>query len=288
VINKQTDIKTPAAMSIDVEDWFQVQNLAIDPSKWESHERRVEQNVDRMLELLDDNGVKCTCFILGWIAQRHGETIKRIANAGHEIASHGYNHQLIYDLSHDEFREDIRSTKQLLEDLTSKEVVGYRAPCFSITDWSIDILAEEGYTYDSSSFPTVAHDRYGKLTGMKKGVVVQEIRDGFHEVCVSCLNILGKGLPWAGGGYFRLLPYWIFRAGVRRILRSKQPYVFYIHPWEIDAGQPRVKGLGRQYAFRHYLNLKKCSGRWDRLLGDFDWVTVGELLQQQLQTTAQD
>ncbi len=288
MIDNQPKSKTPAAMSIDVEDWFQVQNLAIEPTKWETHERRVEQNVDRMLELMEDNGVKCTCFILGWIAERHPEMIKRIANAGHEIASHGYNHQLIYDLSHDEFREDIRSTKQLLEDLTSQEVAGYRAPCFSITDWSIDILAEEGYTYDSSSFPTVAHDRYGRLTGMKRGIVVQEIRDGFHEVCVSCLNVLGKSLPWAGGGYFRILPYSIFKAGVRRILGNNQPYVFYIHPWEIDAGQPRVKGRGRQYAFRHYVNLDKCANRWARLLGDFDWVPVGELLHHQLQTTTDD
>jgi len=273
---------TAAAMSIDVEDWFQVQNLGIEPSLWDSQERRVEQNVDRMLELLEQHGVKCTCFILGWIAERHGETIKRIADAGHEIASHGYNHQLIYEQSHDEFKEDIRSAKKLLEDLTGKEVVGYRAPCFSITDWSIDILADEGYTYDSSAFPTVAHDRYGSLSDIKEGLVVQEIRDGFHEVCVSCLQIFGKGLPWAGGGYFRLLPYSIFRWGVRRILRNKQPYVFYIHPWEIDPGQPRVKGIGRQYAFRHYLNLHKCEERWSRLLADFQWMTVSDLLEQEL------
>ncbi len=271
-------------MSIDVEDWFQVQNLGIDPSQWESSERRVEQNIDRMLELLQANNVQCTCFILGWIAERHGNAIKRIAEAGHEIASHGYNHQLVYDQSHEEFRKDISETKLLLENLTGKEVRGYRAPCFSITDWSIDILQEEGYTYDSSSFPTLAHDRYGHLTGMQPGVVVQKLREGFHEVCVSCLHVLGKGLPWAGGGYFRLLPYPIFRAGVRKILNAKQPYVFYIHPWEIDAGQPRVAGLGRKYAFRHYLNIGKCDRRWERLLGDFAWMTVGELLCHELGT----
>jgi len=274
--------QTHAAMSIDVEDWFQVQNLGIDPSQWESSERRVEQNIDRMLELLQANNVSCTCFILGWIAERHGGVIKRIAEAGHEIASHGYNHQLVYDQSHEEFRKDISETKLLLEDLTGKEVRGYRAPCFSITDWSIDILQEEGYSYDSSSFPTLAHDRYGHLTGVRPRVVVQELREGFHEVCVSCLHVLGKGLPWAGGGYFRLLPYPIFRAGVRKILKAKQPYVFYIHPWEIDAGQPRVAGLGRKYAFRHYLNIDKCDRRWERLLGDFEWMTVGELLCHEL------
>ncbi len=269
-------------MSIDVEDWFQVQNLGIESSQWESNERRVEQNVDRMLELLDQNNVSCTCFILGWIAERHPETIKKIAESGHEIASHGYNHQLAYDLSHEQFRKDISDSKKILEDLTSKKVVGYRAPCFSITDWTIDILQEEGYTYDSSSFPTIAHDRYGSLTGMKEGIVVQEIRDGFHEVCVSCLDVLGKHLPWAGGGYFRLLPYWIFRAGVRRILKKNQPYVFYIHPWEIDGDQPKVKGISKQHTFRHYLNLKKCDRRWSRLLGDFNWTTVADLLHQQI------
>jgi polysaccharide deacetylase family protein (PEP-CTERM system associated) len=271
-------------MSIDVEDWFQVQNLGIDPNLWESNERRVEQNVDRMLELLDQNNVTCTCFILGWIAERHPETVKKISESGHEIASHGYNHQLAYDLSPEQFRKDISDSKKILEDLTSKKVIGYRAPCFSITDWTIDILQEEGYTYDSSSFPTIAHDRYGSLTGMKEGVVVQEIREGFHEVCVSCLDVLGKQLPWAGGGYFRLLPYRIFRAGVRRILKNNQPYVFYIHPWEIDGEQPRVKGISKQHTFRHYLNLKKCDRRWSRLLGDFNWVTVSQLLEHELQS----
>jgi len=269
---------TPAAMSIDVEDWFQVQNLAIKSSLWDSHEKRVDANIDRMLELMEQNGVRCTCFILGWIAERHPESIKKISNAGHEIACHGYNHELVYDLSHAAFRNDIASSKKLLEDLTGSNVVGYRAPCFSITDWAIDILQDEGYTYDSSSFPTVAHDRYGQLSGIQNDIVVQEIRDGFHEVCVSCLNIFGKGLPWAGGGYFRLLPYPIFKSGVRKILKKKQPYVFYIHPWEIDANQPRVQGLSKQHTARHYLNIGKCEARWERLLGDFEWMTIAELL----------
>ena len=273
-------------MSIDVEDWFQVQNLAIDANTWDNHEYRVASNMDRMLELMAQNNVQSTCFILGWIAERHPETVKKIADAGHEIACHGYNHELIYDLTPEQFREDVRSSKQLLQDVTGAEVVGYRAPCFSITDWSIDILQEEGYMYDSSSFPTVAHDRYGHLSGMKSGIVVQEIRDGFHEVCVSCLNVFGKGLPWAGGGYFRLLPYPIFKAGVKRILKNKQPYVFYIHPWEIDAGQPRVQGSSKQHTARHYLNINKCDARWSRLLGDFDWTTVSKLLASQLENDA--
>ena len=279
---------TPAAMSIDVEDWFQVQNLGIDPSLWDSHEKRVEANVDRMLELMLENNVTCTCFILGWIAERHPTTIKKIAEAGHEIASHGYNHELIYEISHDRFRKDIKDTKSLLEDLTGEQVFGYRAPCFSITDWAIDILQDEGYTYDSSSFPTVAHDRYGKLSGIKQNTVVQEIRPGFHEVCVSCLNMFGRGLPWAGGGYFRLLPYPLFRAGVRKILKRNQPYVFYIHPWEIDAGQPRLQGMSKQHTFRHYLNIDKCDKRWSKLLGDFEWMTVADLKDHALKVSSQD
>ena len=157
-------------------------------------------------------------------------------------------------------------------------MVGYRAPSFSITDWAIDILQEEGFTYDSSAFPTIAHDRYGKLGGMDAGEPIVEIRPGFHEVCVSTLQVGKRGVPWGGGGYFRLIPYPVFRRGVARILRAKQPYVFYIHPWEIDAGQPRVSGLKRSHAFRHYVNLDRCERRWDSLLGDFSWCPVGELL----------
>jgi len=180
--DKQT---TLAAMSIDIEDWFQVQNLGIDPKLWESKERRVEQNVDRMLTLLNENNVTCTCFCLGWIAERHPETIQKIAAAGHEIASHGYNHELAYDLTHEQFRKDIGDAKKILEDLTGKQVVGYRAPCFSITDWTIDILQEEGYTYDSSSFATIAHDRYGSLSGLESELLSKK----FAMVSTKCVSL---------------------------------------------------------------------------------------------------
>jgi polysaccharide deacetylase family protein (PEP-CTERM system associated) len=272
----------PAAMSIDVEDWFQVENLrrAVTRESWDARELRVEANTDRMLEVLARRGVRSTCFILGWVADRCPDLVRRIAAAGHEIASHGYGHDLIYALTPDQFRADVRRSKALLEDLSGKAVRGYRAPSFSITDWSIDVLGEEGFTYDSSSFPTVAHDRYGKLTGMPSGVPIVEIRPGFREVCVSCWNLLGKGVPWGGGGYFRLVPYPIFRHGVRSILAAGSPYVFYIHPWEIDPGQPRLAGLKRSHAFRHYVNLDRCLARWDALLGHFRWCAIEDLLEQ--------
>ena len=267
-------------MSIDVEDWFQVENLkaVIDRGTWDERELRVERNTDRMLEIMDHHGVKCTCFILGWIAEKCPGLVRRIAQEGHEIASHGYGHELIYSLSYDEFREDMTRGIKFVEDTTGAKIRGYRAPSFSITDWAIDILQELGLSYDSSAFPTVAHDRYGTLNGMDSGRPIVEIRDGFHEVCVSVLKIGKKGVPWAGGGYFRLFPYPIFKRGVRRILDAGRPYVFYIHPWEIDPGQPRIKGLNRSHAFRHYNNLAKCDARFDDLLGSFRWTTIGSVL----------
>lgn len=269
-----------AAMSIDVEDWFQVENLkaVISRDSWDERELRVERNTDRMLELMAARNIRATCFILGWVAEKCPGLIKRIAQAGHEIASHGYGHDLIYSLTPDQFRQDLRRGKGLVEDLTGARITGYRAPSFSITDWAIDTLQEEGFTYDSSAFPTVAHDRYGKLTGMAAGVPIQEIRPGFFEVCVSVLQLGAKGIPWAGGGYFRLFPYPVFKRGVAKILRGGSPYVFYIHPWEIDPAQPRMTGLKRSHAFRHYNHLRECDGRFERLLGDFTWSTVSEVL----------
>jgi polysaccharide deacetylase family protein (PEP-CTERM system associated) len=269
-----------AAMSIDVEDWFQVQNLkaGVSVETWDRCERRVEHNTDRMLQLMADAGVKCTCFVLGWIAERHPALVRRIAEQGHEIASHGWWHELVYEISPEKFRSDVGDTRRLLEDLTGRRVHGYRAPNFSICDWAIDVLQEQGYTYDSSSFPVVAHDRYGRLSNVPAGEPIYQLRKGFMEVCVSVLPAAGKPLPWGGGGYFRMLPYSLFRWGVRRILDAGTPYVFYIHPWEIDPGQPRVKGLRPSHAFRHYVNLGVCERRWSQLLRDFQWTTVQDLL----------
>lgn len=270
----------PTAMSVDVEDWFQVENLkeAIPRSSWDSRERRVERNTMRLLELLEERGARATFFILGWVGERHPALVRQIAAGGHEIASHGYGHELVYTLSHAEFRADVERSKKSLEDITSQPVTGYRAPCFSITDWAVAILQDLGFEYDSSAFPTVAHDRYGRLTGVEMGQPIVELRPGFHEVCISCLPLGGRGLPWGGGGYFRLVPFPAWRAGVRRIMRSGSPYVFYIHPWEIDPGQPRVEGLGRMSRFRHYLNLDRSEGRFRSLLSGFRWTSVRSVL----------
>ena len=274
-------VAPPAAMSVDVEDWFQVENLkpVVPRASWEGRERRVERNTRRILELLEARGARSTFFILGWVAERHPDLVREIAAGGHEIASHGYGHDLVYGLSEAEFREDVGRSKRILEDVSGQAVTGYRAPCFSITNWAIDVLQELGFEYDSSVFPTVAHDRYGRLTGVGLGQPIAELRPGFHEVCISCLPLGRRGLPWGGGGYFRLLPFAAWRAGVRRILAAGTPYVFYIHPWEIDPGQPRVAGLGRINRFRHYVNLDRCESRFDALLSSFRWTTLRSVLE---------
>jgi polysaccharide deacetylase family protein (PEP-CTERM system associated) len=270
----------PAVMSIDVEDWFQVENLksVIPRDSWEGRELRVERNTRHLLELMDEHDVKATFFVLGWVAERCPQLVRAIGDAGHEVASHGYGHELIYALSRDAFRDDVRRSVELLEDIVGQPVRGYRAPNFSITDWAVDLLQEVGLTYDSSSFPTVAHDRYGRLAGMSAGEPVVEIRPGFTEVCVSCLRLGARGLPWGGGGYFRLIPYPVFRRGVEWILGHGGPYVFYMHPWEIDAGQPRVAGLKASYRFRHYNSLDRCEERFQCLLHDFRWMRMRDLL----------
>ena len=272
--------EAPMAMSIDVEDWFQVENLkaAIPRDSWETQERRVEKNTLRMLELMNKHGARSTCFVLGWVAERHPQLVRDIVAAGHELASHGYGHELLYNIGPKKFREDLRRSKHLLEDISGVQVHGYRAPNFSITDWAIEILAEEGFTYDSSSFPTVTHDRYGRLSAMPAGARVGQLQKNFDEVCVSCLEVAGKNIPWGGGGYLRIYPLWLFSRGVQRIHSAGHPYVFYTHPWEIDPGQPRIRGIKRSYAFRHYVNLAKCESRWESLLKSFRWTTLQEVI----------
>ncbi|HZI73923.1 MAG TPA: polysaccharide deacetylase family protein, partial [Gemmatimonadales bacterium] len=180
-----------AAMSVDVEDWFQVENLkpVVARASWDSRETRVVRNTSRILELLHAHGAHATFFVLGWIAERQPGLIRQIAEEGHEIASHGYGHDLVYTLSQTEFRADVERGKKLLEDATGQRVIGYRAPSFSITDWAVGILQELGFEYDSSLFPTVAHDRYGRLSGVDAGQPIVELRPGFHEVSISCLPL---------------------------------------------------------------------------------------------------
>ena len=272
---------SPGVLSIDVEDWFHVENLrpSIPRASWDERQPRVERNVDRLLELMNAAGpVHATFFLLGWVADRYPDMVRRIAAAGHEVASHGYGHELLTSLEPEAFREDVRRSKTLLEDLVSAPVRGYRAPSFSITDWAIPILREEGLLYDSSVFATVAHDRYGRLAGVRPDDPVVELAPGFFEIAVSCLTVGSVGLPWGGGGYFRLMPYPLFRRGVAHI-RRRRPYVFYLHPWEIDPGQPRVDGLRRTHRFRHYVGLDRCEARFAKLLADFRWSTMSDLVE---------
>jgi polysaccharide deacetylase family protein (PEP-CTERM system associated) len=276
-------MRNTAVMSIDVEDWFQVENLrpAIARDSWHTRQLRVERNMDRMLQLMLDapGEVRATCFVLGWIAERVPALVRRIAEAGHEIASHGYGHQLLTELRPDTFRADILRSKSLLEDIAGVEVSGYRAPNFSMTEWAIPILEEVGFSYDSSVFPTLAHDRYGRISGVRATDAVVQIAPRLVEVPVSCLALGDRGIPWGGGGYFRLIPYRVFRQGVASVLRSGRPYVFYIHPWEIDPDQPRVRDLGRTHRMRHYVGLNRCERRFAWLLRDFRWTSIADLLE---------
>ena len=269
-----------AALSIDVEDWFHTENLrgVIAREAWDGCELRVEQNTMRMLEILADRRARATFFVLGWVAERCPRIVREIAALGHEVASHGYGHELIYSLEPSEFRADILRSKKQLEDLTGEPVRGYRAPCFSITPWALSILQEVGFEYDSSVVPTVAHDRYGRLQGMEAGKPVVLLGEQFYEVCISCMRLGKRGIPWGGGGYFRLVPYSVWDKGVRVILRSGLPYVFYIHPWEIDPGQPHVKGLKGTNAFRQHVNLSRCKERFAALVGAFEWMPLCDLI----------
>ncbi len=281
----QSSGQPTAVMSIDVEDWFHVENLssAIARETWGERQLRVERSMDRMLELMADapGRVRASCFVLGWVAERCPALIRRIAAAGHEIASHGHAHELVGSLTRAGFRADVARSKALLEDLVGAEVRGYRAPSFSITEWAIPELREAGFRYDSSVFATVAHDRYGGIPGVGPDESIVELAPGFHEIAVSCLTVGSRGIPWGGGGYFRLLPYSLFRRGVSRILGTGRPYVFYIHPWEIDPDQPRVRGLPPSYRFRHYVGLRRCERRFQALLADFRWSAISEVLDGQ-------
>ncbi|PAV27050.1 polysaccharide deacetylase family protein [Tamilnaduibacter salinus] len=278
------------ALTIDVEDYFQVAALAeaISRDDWSSMEYRVERNTDRLLALLDEHNTRGTFFTLGWVADKSPDLVRRIHRAGHEIASHGYSHQLVYNQTPDTFREETRRSKGLLEEITGAPVTGYRAASYSITNesrWALDILAEEGFVWDSSIFP-VRHDRYG-MPGTPRWPHRLETDKGYSlvEFPLTTLKLPGVTLPIAGGGYFRLFPYWFSQWGLGRVNREGEPFIFYLHPWEIDPGQPRfdVSALSR---FRHYNNLDKCEYRLRRLIKRFRFTAVEDVLnEKQLLTT---
>lgn len=258
------------ALSFDIEDWFQVENMkgAIPFSDWDSLELRVARNTERILKILRDNDTRATFFVLGWVAERCPALVREIAKGGHEMASHGHAHDLVYNLTQDEFREDIRKSKETIESIARVKIYGYRAPSFSITKdsmWALDILKDEGFTYDSSIFPVSFHDRYGFD---KCESTPFRWPNGLIEVPLTVYRLKGMTLPLAGGGYFRLLPYMYFKYFFRKLNKRNERFTFYLHPWEIDPGQPRVD-VPLNYRFRHYVNLKETEAGLKKLLRDF-------------------
>jgi polysaccharide deacetylase family protein (PEP-CTERM system associated) len=266
------------AMTCDVEDYFQVS--AFEPivpySSWSELECRVPRNVDRLLHLFDDARIKGTFFTLGWLAEREPNVVRRIAEQGHEIASHGMRHRRVWSQSPEEFRADASRAKQLLEDVSGCEVRGYRAASWSFdtrTPWAHEVLAEAGYRYSSSVYP-IAHDHYGVPGAPTRPFF--ERRSGLLEIPATTVRVAGRNWPAAGGGYFRLLPLPVSLWLLRRASREG-PALFYFHPWEIDPEQPRMAGASRRARFRHYLNLDKFERRFTALLRSFEWDRVDRI-----------
>jgi polysaccharide deacetylase family protein (PEP-CTERM system associated) len=266
-------------MSVDVEDYFQVQAFAgvIPRAAWDGIDRRVEANVGRILDQFARAGVHATFFTLGWIAERHPAMVRRIVAAGHELASHGYDHIRADLLDSKAFRADVGRTRLILEDIGGTAVRGYRAPTFSIgprNPWAFEALESEGYRYSSSVYP-IRHDLYGDPDAPR--FPHQPGPGGLWEIPMSTIRLAGRNLPCAGGGYFRLLPYSLYQLALKRLNRSGRPGIFYFHPWEVDPGQPRVTGCGRLSRFRHYVNLSEMPTRVDRLLREFAWDRVDQV-----------
>ena len=266
------------AMSVDVEDWFQVQAFAglIDPASWDTMPCRVEANMDRLLAAFDAAGIHATFFTLGWVADRYPQIVRAIVAAGHELASHGQQHQLVHTLTPAQFHADVTRAKDTLENIGGVAVVGYRAPTFSIgprNPWAWDVLEQTGHCYSSSLYP-VRHDLYGAPDAPRTPHHPRP-SGALLEIPMTTLPLAGRNLPISGGGYFRLVPYPLFRALLRRFHRQEhRPAVFYFHPWEIDPGQPRLAAASHLARFRHTVNLGAMAGRVDRLIRDFRWDRI--------------
>ncbi len=273
------------AMTIDVEDYFQVAALfsAVKYEDWDKWPSRVENNTLRILDLFDEFKTKGTFFILGWVAERHPSLVKKIVERGHEIASHGYSHQLIYTQTPKVFREETARSKSILEDITGIQIKGYRAASYSVTTdslWAIETLIELGFTWDSSIFP-IHHDRYGIPASPDLPYTIRSESGSIVEFPLTTAKVAGQSIPAAGGGYFRQYPYflskWLFS---RASGQGTRPMIFYLHPWEIDPDQPRVKNISAFSRFRHYTNLSRCESRLKQMLTDFSFCTVGQVLDQ--------
>ncbi|MFP4058366.1 MAG: XrtA system polysaccharide deacetylase [Candidatus Brocadiia bacterium] len=266
----------PNAITCDLEDYYQVENAAalVPRDRWDRMPSRLAGSTERVLALLEEAGVRATFFVLGWNAEREGELVRRVAAAGHEIASHGYAHRMIAEQSPAQFRDDVRRAKALLEDLSGRAVWGYRAPTFSVTErtrWALEVLGEEGYRYDSSVFP-IRHDRYGLPSAPR---FLHRVGDGagLVEFPPTTVRLLGCNLPVAGGGYLRLLPVRLVVAALRRVHRGGHAAMVYFHPWEVDPEQPRL-GLRGLRRFRHYVNLGRTAEKLRHILRRLPFTTA--------------
>lgn len=270
------------AMTVDVEDYYQVGAFekVIDKRDWSRYESRVERNTDSLLDLFNQNQIKCTFFSLGYVAERFPGCVRRITQEGHELASHGMDHRRVTKLTRQEYLDDLKKSKQVLEDVGGQPVIGYRAPSFSFTrenTWVYECLAESGYKYSSSVYP-VKHDHYGIPDAPR---LQYDAGHGITEIPMPTLKLGNKNLPVSGGGFFRLYPYWLTRKMIKHFNASEgAPYIFYLHPWEVDPEQPVVKGAPLKSRFRHYLNLSKTRDRLDRLTRDFRWKSMKDVFLQ--------
>lgn len=265
-------------MSVDVEDYYQVAafDKVISTEQWGSFESRVARSTGRVLEIFEKRGVKATFFTLGCVAEQNPQIVSDIVSAGHELASHGFAHQKADRQTREEFFEDITRAKELLENISGKQIVGYRAPSFSISEkneWAFDELKRAGHLYSSSTYPVV-HDHYGTPNWPKTPYFPVE---GLLELPQATIEKLGRTLPVGGGGYFRLFPYQLSKYFIKQFQQNNDhPYIFYFHPWEIDAGQPVIKGAGAKSQFRHRVNLSKMDSKIDALSRDFEWTSIAD------------
>lgn len=274
------------ALSIDVEDYFQVSAFApyIDRADWPKCECRIERNLDVILGLLSERSVSATFFTLGWIAERYSSLVRRIIDQGHELASHGYGHHRASDMTPSSFYDDVRSAKMMLEDIAGQQVKGYRAPSFSINKnnlWAYEKLGEAGYQYSSSIYP-ISHDHYG-VPDAPRFVHRSRSVGNIIELPITTIRLFGRNLPASGGGYFRLLPYSISRRLFEHVNKvDRSSVIFYFHPWEVDPAQPRIDGINAKTSFRHYVNLDRMEVRLRALLRDFRWSSIEHVFQDSL------